>query len=66
MEFGIPEAMWHLRVNGFPGDSTRWTLTAIAFMPASSRRAVTRSRPSNCLECSGDRKAFVKLTQLAR
>ena len=61
MEFGIPEAMWHLRVNGFRGDRDDGCARQ---QPARGRGAGDRrSAGSACrtLDCSGDRRRFATL-----
>src|SRR5580698_1446822 len=48
LEFGIPEAMWHLRVKAFAAIVT-WTRTVTACMLTSRRRPAPSS--SNCSTC---------------
>ena len=44
LEFGIPEAMWHLRVNELRRRSSRWMRTATACTPTWRRRPAKRSQ----------------------
>ena len=46
LEFGTPEAMWHLTVEGLSRRSSRWTRTATACTRTSSRNRARTSKRS--------------------